>query len=160
MKRNDYGKQRNGIWVRASYTVEAACLIPVILFLLVLIGTAALYLHDRSVAAFNAQAVTTYGAMLAIGHIGDSDLLLAQYASEEGTDGMLSAENIQAEGSIGTFRISAAVEGEIQNVFSDLFSAWGWPVYEAFSQTDDDWMTDACSLIRSARILYGLSGEE
>ena len=153
-------KETDRLWGRASFTIEASYLMPVILFLLVFVGTAALYLHDRCVACFDAQAITVYGRMLALGNSGEEESLLASYVSEEGSQGMLMTTEVQADGKIGTRKISADVEGGIGNAFAALFFAWGWPSFGSFSASEEDWNTDPCSLIRSARILTGSFGED
>ena len=149
------GKRENRLWCQASYTVEAAFLVPVTLFLLVLIGTTALYLHDRSIACFNAEAITIRGRMLTLGNAGEAESELTAFISESGTQGVLMTQSAGAQGEIGTLKISASVEGEIQNAFLSVFSAWGWPVLSSFNETDEDWNVDPCTLIRSARILNG-----
>ena len=144
----------------ASFTLEASILMPMILFLLMLIMMGAVILHDISVASFNAEAISVCGRMLAVGHSEDADAALSDFVSEEGDIGFLMINDSTAAGEIGTAVITSSVSGSVKNVFTAFFSSSGWPVWSAFSASEEDWFVDPCGLIREVRILIGENKDE
>lgn len=163
MKRKGIDKRmlsRRCLWKDASFTLEASLLMPMILFVLMLILTGAVVLHDICAAAYNAEAISICGRMLAVGHSEDADAAISDFIAEEGDRGFLMTDAAAAGGEIGTAEITASVSGSVQNVFTAFFASSGWPVWSTFSASEEDWFVDPCTLIREARILIGENENE
>lgn len=150
------GKSKSGrrdMWINASFTIETALLIPIVIGLLLLFCQTALFFHDRNVLVFLDQQATTCGRNLRMAGEEDVAGKTGRYAAEL-------SENAAVFGSDASLSVSGG-QRQLRSEAAVSFSDWfpGWQSYSGRSADNDakvqdsEWIEHPCTLIRGYRLL-------
>ena len=140
------------MWINASFSMEAALLLPVIIGILLLFSQTALYFHDRNVTACRQQVVSTYARNKCMA--GEEDIVgqARQYAAGWDKEEVFGSEaSVSVSGGRQWVKVSAEIS------YSDYFPGWerfsGRPASREDSLEDGEWVVHPCKLIRGWRLV-------